>query len=77
MAIASQDPAAAKFADTAVRQALKRLGDDRVAQRKTGNELEYWIAGKGDADLRRNSLPRTRKTPTSEWSPTKSSKSNN
>ena len=45
--------AAVKFADTAVRQALKRLGDDRVAQRKTGNELEYWIAGKGDADLRR------------------------
>jgi hypothetical protein len=41
-----------KLADTAVRQALKNQGEDRVAQRKTGNEMEYWIAGKSEVDLR-------------------------
>ena len=45
--------AAVRYAEEAARKALKSLGETGVAQRKNSDgELEYWIAGTGDADLR-------------------------
>ena len=42
-----------RYAEDAVRKALKSLGETGVAQRKNGDgEHEYWIAGKGDAGWR-------------------------
>ena len=43
-----------KFAGTAVRQALKTLGENCVAQRKNGSEIEYRIEGDDQANLRRS-----------------------
>jgi hypothetical protein len=50
---ASKIATAVKFAPTAVREALNSLGEDCVAQRKAGSEIEYRIERGGEALLRR------------------------
>ena len=51
---------AAKFAPTAVREALNSLGEDCRDQRKNGSEIEYRIRADGEAHLRRTLAARDR-----------------